>query len=291
MTRAEWAARYVAPFGGGRADVVRALGVQGLQGKGSLMKTPVGRGAISANLARLRGGGGGGAASGGASFVSPGSASGLRLPGQGIAAYSAARALEAQAQMSATMQGFPYGVSNVPGSEGAAQPQTSPQQNASIATYYGQSRQTRQLPPLPLTGNETPSQIAGTLYRMGQDADKRLTVEETTAVVLLFAAEAAQAAQDTTTAANLSALAEQWAALVKQAISQQPAAAQPAAQPAAPAQPQIIVLQQPAAPAPMLAPEAETGLPGWAWALGGVAVVVGGFLTYRAVKRSKRSKS
>jgi hypothetical protein len=41
----------------------------------------------------------------------------------------------------------------------------------------------------------------------------------------------------------------------------------------------------------MLAPEAETGLPGWAWALGGVAVVVGGFLTYRAVKRSKRSKS
>lgn len=252
-------------------------------GSGSLMATPRGRAAVAANLARLRGGQ---AAPGYPMPVVPGGATaGFRLPG-GAGGYSAAQALEQQAQMTSAMSGFPYGVSALPGAEGAAQPNTTQQQNAAISTYYGQSRQTRQLSPLPLSGSETPSQIAGILSRMPMDADKRLTVEETTAVVLLFAAEAATAAGDAATAKNLSDLAGQWSALVQRAAQQQPA---PVAQ--APQQPQIIVVQQPAAPPPppsMEIPMPEPATPGWVWVAGTFAAGAVGFLAYRALRKRKK---
>lgn len=254
-------------------------------GSGSLMATPRGRAAVAANLARLRGGR---AAPGYPMPVVPGGATaGFRLPG-GAAGYSAAQALEQQAQMTSAMSGFPYGVSALPGAEGAAQPNTTPQQNAAISTYYGQSRQARQLSPLPLSGSETPSQIAGILARMPMDADKRLTVEETTAVVLLFAAEAATAAGDAATAKNLSDLAGQWSALVQRAAQQQPA---PVAQ--APQQPQIIVVQQPAAAPPppppsMEIPTPEPSTPGWVWIAGTLAAGAAGFLAYRTLRKRKK---
>ncbi len=284
----EMQARSQASAAAGKAAALAILGVRSgptfAPGSGSLMATPRGRAAVAANLARLRGGQ---PAPGYPMPVVPGGATaGFRLPG-GAAGYSAAQALEQQAQMTSAMSGFPYGVSALPGAEGAAQPNTTQQQNAAISTYYGQSRQARQLSPLPLSGSETPSQIAGILSRMPMDADKRLTVEETTAVVLLFAAEAATAAGDAATAKNLSDLAGQWSALVQRAMQQPGPAQQPAA---APPQPQIIVVQQPAAAPPpsMEIPTPEPSTPGWVWVAGTLAAGAAGFLAYRTLRKRKK---